>query len=286
MSYHPPADVVITETVVRRLLRQAPAHADMPVRFAAHGWDNEIWRVGDDLALRLPRRSEGEALLRNEVRWLPAIAAQLPVPIPAAIFVGEPDSGFPYIWAMTPWLSGEPASSAAATSRDRYAAQLAAVLRAMHLPAPPGAPVNPVRGGSLSERRPYAAERLAGHPEGRRLLAILDDAVATPPYSGPPLWLHGDPHPYNLLVRDGAISALIDFGDIGSGDPASDLGVAWLHFTAAGRERFFAVYGAGEAAQRRARGWAVCYASFMTRLETTHPLRACGDHAAAELLAE
>lgn len=285
MTYHPPADVRITEDVVRDLLVQAPSYAELPLEYAGHGWDNEIWRLGDDLVVRLPRRASAEQLLINEIAWLPQLAATIPLPIPAAIFAGRQTERFPYVWAITPWMTGQPASTWSPAERDGYAAQLAGVLRGLHEPAPPGGPVNEVRGGALADRVPYAIERLTGREDAPLLIAQLSQSVHAPAYAGQPRWLHGDPHPYNMLVDAAQLSALIDFGDITTGDPASDLGVAWLHFTREGRARFFVAYGADDALQTRARGWAICFASFMTRLEPEHPLRACGNHAIRELLA-
>jgi aminoglycoside phosphotransferase (APT) family kinase protein len=265
----PPADVQITAQIVRGLLAQAPRYAELPARFTAEGWDNEIWRLGEDLALRLPRRREGASLIEKENRWLPLLAGRLSVPIPQPLFVGRADERYPYPWAVTRWLPGSPASALAPDERDGYAERLAAVLRELH------------------QEAPYAAARLAAlGPRAAPLRRALHDALAAPAHAGPPTWLHGDPHPFNTLVDGARLSALIDFGDLGCGDPACDVGAGWLHFTRPGLQRFLDAYGAGPRLRRRARGWAALYTSFMLLLGDDDPLRGCGEQALATLRSE
>ena len=287
MSAHPPADVEISERVIRGLLAQAPAYAGLPVRFAAEGWDSQMWRLGDDLALRLPRRREGAQLVLNELRWLPQLARHLSTPIPEPVLAGRPDEHYPYPWTVVRWLPGAPATGLLAARRDGYASHLAQLLRELHQPAPADAPVNPVRGGPLAERARYAEQRFSSLGDrAAPLRRALEDALRAPVYAGPPRWLHGDPHPFNTLVDGERLSALIDFGDLGSGDPASDLGVGWLHFTGDGLATFLGEYGAGEALRRRAHGWAACYASFMLLLPEKDALRSCAERALATLRRE
>lgn len=281
----PPADVRISVALVRALLRQAPQYAGRSLRRSAHGWDNELWRLGEDLAVRLPRRREAAPLIRAEVRWLSRVAAPLPVAAPVPLFAGEPAAGYPYPWTVVPWLTGRAATHTPPAARDAYATELAAALRQLHAPAPADAPHNPFRGVRLADRVPHVVARLSGRGPDLALLEVVRDAVRAPQWAGPARWLHGDPHPGNVLLHDGRLSALIDFGDLCGGDPASDLGAAWLHFTPAGRTRFFAAYGADDALQRRARGWAVLLATAIRGADQDPPLRACADHALTELRA-
>lgn len=279
----PPADVRITTATIRGLLRQAPAYADLPVQYAGHGWDNEMWRLGAALALRLPRRREAAPLMRNELTWLARMAARLAVGAPVPVLGGRPSGDYPYPWAVVPWLEGAPTATMQPVRRDAYAGELADALRSLHAPAPAEAPVNPYRGVDFAERAAQAVIQLGGAAPPV-LLGLIRDASEAPVYRGRAVWLHGDPHPGNVLVRDGRLHALIDFGDLCRGDPASDLGVAWLHFTRGGREQFFSRYGADPALRRRARGWAVYLATAIAARVGQGPLGACAEHALGQLL--
>ncbi|GAB3304525.1 phosphotransferase [Epidermidibacterium keratini] len=285
MSALPDADVVISEPLVRALLGQHPAYADLPVRSAGHGWDNELWRLGDGLAVRLPRRASAVSLLRNEIRWTRVIAARVRVPVPVVVAAGEPDADYPYPWAIVRWLEGVPATELAPERRDEYAADLGAFLRDVHVPAV-GAdlPSNPVRGVPLAARDVLFRERVARLPALEPLLTVWESGRAAAPYAGPPVWLHGDPHPLNCLVDSaGALSGVLDFGDITTGDPASDLAVGWAHFTRRGRAVFRDAVGVDDATWLRARGWAASYASSFYGLAPSDPLHAVARHVIAEL---
>jgi aminoglycoside phosphotransferase (APT) family kinase protein len=265
----PAAEVDVTPGLVRELLAaQHPDLARLPVEFLANGWDNAIFQVGDALLARMPRRLLGARIIAHEQRWLPVVAPRLPLPVPCPSRTGLPGLGFPYSWSLVPYLPGAPAVSAAGRWAPLDLAAVAAAvggfLRAMHVAAPPEAPENPFRGVPLIQREEtfeanLALLRATMTPETevavRRAWA---DALAVPAYGGPPLWLHGDLHPANILVRDGQVSGIIDFGDITAGDPASDLSVAWMLLPPGPREELRAAYGgvAGDL-WRRARGWAL-----------------------------
>ena len=286
MSAHPDADVVIDETLVRRLLCQLPEYADQPLRYAGHGWDNELWRLGDHLAVRLPRRASAVALLRNEVRCVPLIAARVSLPVPTPVAAGEPAAGYPYPWAVARWLEGAPATRVPPDRRDEYAADLGAFLRDVHAIAEPAPdlPRNPVRGVPLADRDAAFRSRLVELPEPAPLIAACEAGLAASVYDGPAVWLHGDPHPFNCLVDDGgALSGVLDFGDITTGDPASDLAVGWAHFTSRGRDAFRDAAGGDDATWLRARAWAASYAVSFFGLEPAHPLHAVARHIIAEL---
>lgn len=291
----PAADVVITADLVRRLLAaQHPDLADRPLHHADGGWDNEMYRLGDDLAVRLPRRQVAVALTVNEHRWLPELAPLLRLGIPAPVRIGRPTVDYPYPWGVVPWLPGAPAWREPVARRGAWAAELADTLTDLHTPAPVDAPVNPFRSGPLAGRDATLRQRLLvpvpGLPEVGRLAAVWDDALAAGPHVGPATWVHGDPHPANLLVDAGSLAALVDFGDLTVGDPATDLATAWLTFDADGRAAFrarLAELGAvDDATWRRARGWALSMGLVMVRRASDPAIGGIGRHALTELLAE
>lgn len=289
----PPADVAVDADLVRRVLAtQHPDLADLPLRHAGGGWDNEMWRLGEDLAVRLPRREMARRLATNEQRWLPVLARLVEVAIPAPVRVGEPGEGYPYRWSVVPWLPGAPAWRTPPTSRRAWATDLADALADLHVPAAPEAPENPVRAVPLARRDGAVRQRLllpGVDPDGR-LRALWEDALAAPEWSGPPLWAHGDAHPANLLTDGERLTGLVDFGDLTAGDPACDLATAWLTFDAEGRAAFadrLAARGAvDDATWRRARGWAVAMALVMVLRPADPQLASIGRHAVAQLTAE
>lgn len=280
----PPAEVEIREGLIEALV--AAQHADLlgEVRIVASGWDNVVARLGDDYAVRLPRREVAVPLIRNEARWLPEL--ELPVDVPVPVRVGEPGEGYPWPWLIVPWLPGTRLDTVAVAERRSAASDLGAAHRVLHRPAPPDAPRNPVRGVPLAERSTVVWVRIESLPS--RLTELWHAALAVPEYTGPPVWLHGDSHPANLLVDAASrLSAILDFGDITAGDPASDLAVAWLAFDADGRSDYRAARDPDDALWARGRGWAVALTSaFLERSDDNPAMRAIGDHALAELLAE
>jgi aminoglycoside phosphotransferase (APT) family kinase protein len=257
----------ITAELVRDLLRdQHPDLADHPVKLGARGWDNQLWRLGDDLAVRLPWATpSADALLRKEYAWLPALAPHLPLPVPVPQRLGEPSERFPRPWIVTTWVPGEPADRVPATRASEAADTLAAFLTALHRPAPPGAPAGRDRGGPPADHAEGFAKMLASAtelgliPDPDAVRAVWEDAVAAPDWAGPPLWLHGDLHPANILTADGTFCGVIDFGDLCAGDPAGDLAAAWTLLPDGAADRFHEAYRptSDAATVRRARGWAV-----------------------------
>jgi len=277
----PPADLDITIADVDRLL--ATQHPSLRGRLerVAHGWDNDVFRLGDDLAVRLPRRQEAAQLVEHEQRWLPELAPRLPVRIPVPVAVGHPDEHYPWAWSVVPWFAGRRGLDIDPRERDGLAVELAGVLRALHVPAPPDAPHNPYRGVPMSERDDVVRERLTIAPE---LLPAWDAGRDAAPWRGPSLWLHGDLYPGNFVVDGGRLAALIDFGDLCAGDPASDLSVAWLTFTAAGRAVFREALADryDDADWTRARGWAAALA--LISFDSPDPgFRAMARHARSQL---
>ncbi|MEV6947102.1 aminoglycoside phosphotransferase family protein [Streptomyces sp. NPDC051172] len=260
-------DIEITAELVRDLLcDQHPDLVDRPLRFGAFGWDNQLWRLGDDLAVRLPWATlSADALLRKEHAWLPALAPGLPLPVPVPQRLGEPSERFPRPWIVTTWVSGTPADRAPVTRGEEAAEALAAFLTALHRPAPEGAPPGRGRGGPLADCAEGFAQQLASAtemgliPDPDAVRAVWEDALAAPEWTGPALWLHADLHPANVLTADGTICGVIDFGDLCAGDPACDLAAAWILLPDGAVGRFHDAYqpGADGATRRRARGWAV-----------------------------
>ncbi|MFK8907757.1 aminoglycoside phosphotransferase family protein [Streptomyces sp. YS-3] len=256
----------VTAELVRDLLReQRPDLADHPVRLGARGWDNQLWRVGDELAVRLPWATRSaDALLRKEHTWLPALAPRLPLPVPVPQYLGEPSERFPRPWIVTTWVPGTPADQAPATHPEAADA-LAGFLTALHRPAPEGAPMGRDRGGPLAGQTQGFTQALASAtelglvPDPDAVRAVWEDAVAAPEWTGPPVWLHGDLHPANVLTADGTFCGVIDFGDLLAGDPACDLAGAWILLPDGAIDRFYDGYrpDADAATRRRARGWAV-----------------------------
>lgn len=257
----PAAEVDIDEALVRRLLReQRPDLAEQPVWVVANGWDNAVARIGEDWMARLPRRAMAAALITNEQRWLPELAPQLPLPVPIPDFVGQPSADYPWSWSIGRWLPGRSAAEAPPTDQAATADVLGAFVHALHRPAPPDAPANPFRGVALAARAAAVGERIAALGaaiDPSLTLAVWQSLLDTPPWEGQPLWLHGDLHPSNMLTLDGHLSAVIDFGDLTAGDPATDLAVAWMMFDRAHRRRFRDVAAIDAHTWRRAAGWAL-----------------------------
>ena len=249
------------QDLVRALLRdQHPDLANLELRDVTGGWDNQQWRLGAELAVRLPRTERAPALLRTEQKWLPGLAGRLPLPTPIPVRIGEPSALFEHTWTITRWVEGEPADRAPITSADA-ADSLAGFLKALHQQAPAEAPANPVRGIPLAGMQRGFTSSLNVIADDARADAareIWEKAVAAPAWHMAPTWLHGDLHPANVVVRDGTLSGVIDFGEMCAGDPATDLSAAWILLPAGTASRFSGIYeDADEAMIARARGWAV-----------------------------
>jgi aminoglycoside phosphotransferase (APT) family kinase protein len=248
---------------VRALLRdQHPDLADLELRDVDGGWDNQQWRLGDELAVRLPRTERAPGLLRIEQRWVPMLAKRLrlPLPTPTPVRIGEPSSHFGHTWTIARWVSGEPADQVPIT-RIESAEVLAEFLSALHQQAPAEAPANPTRGiplAGLKAQVDDSFQLIGDHVEAEAAREVWREAVAAPAWQGAPMWLHGDLHPANVVTLDGGLAGVIDFGELCAGDPATDLSAAWVLLPAGASTRFFDAYEhVDEATIARARGWAV-----------------------------
>jgi aminoglycoside phosphotransferase (APT) family kinase protein len=262
----PPAEIAIDASVARQLLQEQ--HTDLvhlPLVDVGEGWDNRLFRLGDDLAVRIPRRAASAALIEHEQRWLPLLAPRLPLPVPVPVRHGRPGCGFPWRWSVVRWLTGHSAALAPPEDPSTTAVVLGRFLRALHQPAPRDAPHNPWRGVPLAARADTVRTHLQqvdGFVDRRPVLDLWERALSASPWSGPPLWIHGDLHPGNLLVNGGGLSAVIDFGDLTAGDPATDLSVGWMLLPTAARSSLFtSAHGRfdpiDDDTRTRARGWAL-----------------------------
>ena len=263
----PAAEMEIGADLVRTLLRaQHPDLADLPLTRGPEGWDNQQWRLGDDLVVRLPRRELAARTVANEIEHLPRLPP-LPMPTPRPMRVGEPGSGYPWPWLVAPWLPGTPAAAAVGWDRSDAAVRLAGFMAALHRPSPADAPRNPFRGVPLADRADRFAELAAEAAllPGDAVFAAWEQALAAEPWAYAAAWVHGDAHPHNLLVHDGRLSAVIDFGDLTAGDPATDLAAAWMLFDVDDRAAFWEAYArrarhpVTAALRDRSRGWAVLF---------------------------
>lgn len=290
---HPKIEVDVPADLARALLaEQHPDLAHLPLHGRTFGWDNLTWRLGEDLALRFPVRGPSSTLVEREQRWLPVLAASLPVPVPVPLRVGRPGHGYPWVWSVVPWLPGDQVAATPVADRTVWADELADALAALHGPAPATAPANPYRGVPLAQRHDVMAASLTDDvPHADALRAARGAGLAAPAWDGEPVWVHGDPHPGNLVSADGRLAGLLDFGDLCSGDPASDLATAWMTFDAAGRAAFVArtqqLRCWDDATWLRGRAWAASYVPVLLAHPVEYPLMAAvGRHTAAQVAAD
>lgn len=249
----------LDEALVRRLLaEQFPEWAGLPVRrVVPDGTVNAIFRLGDELAVRLARREGPTEPGGRELEWLPRLAPLLPVEVPVPVAQGRPSTEYPWFWEVHTWVDGEtvPVEELDALQAARDLAAFVAVLQRVD---PAGAP--PGRGIPLAERDEGVRswlERFGGDPA---VTAVWERALAAPAWDGPPVWHHGDLDVRNWLVRDGRITGVIDWGEMGVGDPACEVMVAWKLHSAAARDAFRAALPTDDATWERARGWVVSQA--------------------------
>jgi aminoglycoside phosphotransferase (APT) family kinase protein len=261
-----PDELEINEPMVRRLIdEQFPQWRDMRLRAVSWGTVNAVYRLGAELAVRLPRRAEWASGLEQEVRWLPVLAPSLPVSIPEPVALGVPSGDYPVKWAVYRWLKGTPMLEAARVDETAIAEELAGFVAAMQRIKPPSDPPRSNRSIPLAKHdvsMRASIPRLAAH--GVDLAAVTaawENALAAPSGLGSRVWLHGDLMPTNLLVRDdGGLAGVLDFGVCTTGDPACESLLAWMTLTRSSRAHYRGLVGIDGAAWSRARGWALLFA--------------------------
>lgn len=284
-------DVALVERLVRE---QFPEWAGQRiVRVESPGTDNAMYRLGDELAVRLPRMHWAVAPVEREYTWLPRLAPSLPFEVPVPVALGAPGEGFGWPWTVCRWLEGEhPALADDRGDQEALARDLAVFVSAMHALDPAGAPTTawprPLHEEDELMRANLA--RLAGElgTHGAAAAGVWADALAAAHHAGPRVWLHGDLTPGNLLVRDGRLTGVLDFGAMGLGDPASDLRVAWNLLAPGPRDVFREAVGADDATWARARGWALlqALAQLVYFEDRNPPLTTTARHVVAALTAE
>ncbi len=267
----PAAEVTVDEQLVRGLLREQHADlADLPLGYMDAGFDNALWRLGDDLLVRLPRRLLAAALTENEQRWLPELAPLLPLAVPAPARIGRPSERYPWPWSVVPWLHGVPGDRVSVTEPVDAGRRLGRFLRALHSEAPESAPINHWRGVPLVERADTFEQRLnalGAEVDTRKLIRVWEAALGARPHRGRRVWIHGDLHPANILISNGTVVAVVDFGDLCGGDPATDIAGALMLLPAEGFDAFKAEYpGIDADGLRRSYGWAALFGLMLLEL--------------------
>ncbi|WP_327351386.1 aminoglycoside phosphotransferase family protein [Streptomyces sp. NBC_01304] len=251
--------------VARLLDAQFPQWAHLPLRLLdPAGSDHVIYRLGETMSVRLPRGDWAAGQARKEETWLPRLAPRLPLAVPLPLGLGTPGFGYPWHWSVARWLDGSTPTLDAPVDTLDAALRLADFLWALQRLAPAGelapGPHDDLAGTSLHERdhgTRAAIKDVAADFDGPALIAVWEEALGAPAWDRPPVWFHGDLHPGNLLAVDGRVSAVIDFGGLGMGDPACDLVIAWTLLTAETRAAFRTALRIDDATWARGRGWAL-----------------------------
>lgn len=285
-------EVDIDASVVQRLLgAQFPQWANLPIRAVpSAGTDNALYRLGEDWVVRLPRIESAVQDVDKEREWLPKLAPDLPLPIPVPLATGTPAEGYPWPWSVYRWLEGENPRVDRLTNPSGVATQLAQfVLALQQIDSAGGPPARRGRPLPVQDAPTRAAiEALGGMIDTAAATAAWDAALEAPQWSGSAVWVHGDLSPGNVLIAKGRLSAVIDFGCLGVGDPACDLIVAWNLLPADQRDVYRAALQVDHATWARGRGWALSVALIqLPYYRNTNPaLAANARHVIHEVLAD
>jgi aminoglycoside phosphotransferase (APT) family kinase protein len=289
-------EVDVDVSLVRRLLAaQFPQWADLPLEQVQHaGTDNAIYRLGDDMSVRLPRIHWATGQAEKEQEWLPRLAPHLPLAVPVPLAIGMPGEGYPWRWSVSPWLGGEEATADRIADLQQAATDLARFVAALQRIDPTGGPLaadHNLRGVPPAMRDSStreAIDALYGVIDTAAVTAAWEAAVQAPDWDRAPVWFHGDVLAGNLLVERGRLSAVIDFGGLGVGDPACDAMSAWSLFTGKSRDVFRSALAVDDATWARARGCALSQAliALPYYMETNPVIVARSRHTIDEILAD
>jgi aminoglycoside phosphotransferase (APT) family kinase protein len=252
----------IDTALVRRLVdTQFPQWAALPLHLLTPaGSDHVIYRLGQELSVRLPRHGGATKQARKEAEWLPRLAPHLPLAIPVPVEVGEPELGYPWPWAVTRWLDGEVATVETLADSHDAARQLAEFLTALHRFTPAEGAREDLTAQPLATRDTAtrsAITKVGDAFDTAAMTELWETALDTPEWDRPPVWFHGDFHTGNLLTDNSRLSAVIDFGELGIGDPACDLTIAFTLMSAETRATFRTALHVDDATWTRGRGWAL-----------------------------
>jgi aminoglycoside phosphotransferase (APT) family kinase protein len=252
-------EVNIDADLARRLLlSQYPQWAALPMeRVRSAGTDNAIYRLGDHLAMRLPRIGWAVDIVAKEQQWIPVLAPHVPLAVPLPVAVGQPEEVFPYPWGVAQWLPGELANLKRLDDPVQAAFDLAAFVRALQTVDATAGPTHqrglPVRLCDQMVRMGIAG--LRGEVDADAVTEAWTRVMAAPDYDGPPVWFHGDLSYLNLLAQDGELSAVLDWGTCGVGDPAIDTIIAWSLFPSDARQAYRDALAIDDATWERGKGW-------------------------------
>ena len=254
-------EIDIDETLVHRLLAaQFPQWGHLPLEhLPSTGTDNALYRLGDEMVVRLPRIRSAVASVDKEHEWLPQLAAHLPSAIPAPLAKGTPAESYPWPWGIYSWLEGENPTAESITDVDSLTEDLVRFVDALHRIDIPGAPASH-RGAGLKvqdEQARSAIIELEGTIDTDAATSAWDEALTVPAWSGAPVWVHGDLLPGNLLVEAGWLTGVIDWAALGVGDPACDMIIAWALLPSEARDNFQVALGVDDPTWARGRGWAL-----------------------------
>lgn len=262
----PVAEIDLNPQLVRRLLQDQHAElTSLPIDYLAEGWDNTMYRLGKDLLIRLPRRELGATTTMNEQKWLASISTNLSIPVPLPKYLGLPTSYYPWHWHITNWHKGCMAAEILPNGEEAF--RLADFFKGLHQYAPSNAPRNLSRSNHISSKSATTIPRLqqlqAGGYINNKIIQLWAQVCEVPAYEDDPRWLHGDAHPKNILVDNDRISAIIDWGDMCGGDPATDLAAFWMLFEVTPRRTALKRYGVDADTYQRALGWAIFFGAFL-----------------------